>query len=123
MTWVIHYDTEHRLLRVTVQGCVESEPLLRLTTELKDAILQRGAVGVLVDYRNAVSRLEPYEVFERPRILKEVGFPASVKVAVLYQALDENTQFLENVYRNKNFSVRVFADSQAADSWLAQPAL
>jgi hypothetical protein len=122
MTWVIQYDGERKLVLVTAQGSLQHEPLRRMTADVRDAIRQHGAAGVLVDYRQTVSSLEPYEIFERPRILKEVGFPTTVKVAVLFRILDENTQFLENVYRNKNFPVRVFADESAAVTWLRERA-
>ncbi len=118
MTWVIRFDAEKRLVVVNASGALESSRLRQMTLEVKELILGNNARGALIDYREAVSRLQPYEIFERPKILQELGFPANARVAVLYRALDENTQFLENVYRNKNYAVRVFEDEGQALSWL-----
>jgi hypothetical protein len=123
MTWNIHFDEVKRLVFVKVSGPIKRSPLREMTKELRDTVLQNGSRGILLDYTQTTSNLEPYEIFERPRILTELGFPLEVKVAVLYSTLDENTQFLENVYRNKNFPVRVFEDSAEALSWLEQPAV
>jgi len=119
MTWQIHFDEPKRIVHAKVTGTLQSRPLRQMTEELRDAVLRHGAGGVFLDYTETISRLEPYVIFERPRILQEIGFPADIRVAVLYMALDENTQFLENVYRNKNYPVRVFADQEQAFAWLA----
>jgi len=118
MTWVINFDEEKALVAVKASGAVKEAPLREMTRELRDAVFRHGSKRLLIDYTDAVSFMEPYEVFERPKILRDLGFPADVKVAVLYRALDEHTQFLENVYRNKSFSVRVFAERDQALSWL-----
>lgn len=118
MTWVIQFDEAKRLICVEAEGALESLPLRRFSEALRDAVQQYEAKGILIDYTRTVSRLQPYEIFERPRVLQELGFPNQLRVAVLYTALDENTQFVENVYRNKNFLVRVFADRGKALTWL-----
>jgi hypothetical protein len=118
MKWGFHPDTVTRLVVVKVNGIIKAEPLREMTRELRDIVLQNQSKQVLVDYTETVSVLQPYEVFERPKVLQELGFPEDVKVAVLYGALDEDTQFLENVYRNKNFPVRVFSERALALSWL-----
>jgi len=122
MTWDINFDPEKALVFVRVSGAVKEAPLREMTKDLRDAILRHSSKRLLIDYTKADWRLEPYEVFERPRILRELGFPGDVKVAVLYHALDEDTQFLENVYRNRRFPVRVFADQVQALSWLGEHA-
>jgi hypothetical protein len=118
MKWSIHHDTETRLVVVKVTGTLQAGPLREMTAELRDAVLQHQSKQVLLDYTATVSGLEPYEIFERPRVLQELRFPEDVKVAVLYTALNEDTQFLENVYRNKNFPVRVFSERVLALNWL-----
>ncbi|HVV74111.1 MAG TPA: hypothetical protein VHI52_21840 [Verrucomicrobiae bacterium] len=118
MTWVIQSDDAKRLVFVKAAGALESFPLRQLTQELRDAVVQHQSKGILLDYTQTISRLQPYEVFERPRVLQELGFPMHVRIAVVYAVLDENTQFLENVYRNKNYPVRVFADRSQALAWL-----
>ena len=122
MEWVIQFDDVKRVVFVKANGAVEDSPLREMTKELRDAVLHNGVKRVLIDYSQTVSRLEPYEIFERPKILTALGFPADVNVAVLYAALDENAQFLENVYRNQHFPVRVFSDRAAALSWLESQA-
>jgi hypothetical protein len=122
MEWVIQFDEIKGLVQVQATGALEESPLREMTRELRDAVLRHGSKRVLVDYSQTVSQLEPYEIFERPKILAALGFPADVRVAVLYAKLDENAQFLENVYRNKNFAVRVFAERAAALSWLESQA-
>ncbi len=118
MNWTIHCDDVKRLVFVKAGGALGSAPLRKMSEELRDTVLRHGSKGVLIDYTHTVSRLEPYEIFERPRILQQLNFPVEVKIAVLYSVLDENTQFLENVYRNKNYPVRVFADEAQALAWI-----
>ena len=118
MEWVIHLDALKQLVVVKVSGTIKAQPLREMTLELRDAVQQHQSKQVLLDYTEAVSDLQPYEIFERPKVLQELNFPVAVKVAVLYLALNEDTQFLENVYRNKSFPVRVFSDRNLALSWL-----
>jgi hypothetical protein len=118
MEWVIHLDEPKQLVLVNVTGTIKAEPLREMTLELRDAVQQHQFKQVLLDYTEAVSSLQPYEIFERPKVLQELSFPTEVKIAVLYLALNEDTQFLENVYRNKGFPVRVFSDRNLALSWL-----
>ena len=118
MEWVAHFDPAKSLVTVSVTGALKAAPLKEMTRELRDLVAHHQSKLVLLDYTEAAFRLEPYEVFERPRVLEELGFPADVRVAVLFQALNEDTQFLENVYRNKGFPVRVFADRLTALNWL-----
>jgi hypothetical protein len=108
---------------VQVMGTMKAAPLREMTAELRDAVLEHQSKQVLLDYTETVSGLQPYEIFERPKVLQELSFPNDVKVAVLFVALNEDTQFLQNVYRNKSFPVRVFSDRNLALSWLrdAQP--
>ena len=122
MEWVIQFDDVKRVVFVKANGAVEDLPLREMTKQLRDAVIRHGAKRVLIDYSQTLSRLEPYEIFERPKILTAFGFPTDVNVAVLYARLDENAQFLENVYRNQNFPVRVFNDYTAALSWLESQA-
>jgi hypothetical protein len=118
MEWVIHLDAPERLVLVNVTGTTKAEPLREMTLELRDAVRQHQFKRVLLDYTEAVPGLQPYETFERPKVLQELHFPVEVKVAVLYRTLNEDTQFLENVYRNKGFPVRVFSDRNLALGWL-----
>ena len=118
MEWVTHFDPEKHLVTVRVTGRLRAAPLRDMTLELRDLVRKQQTRQVLLDYTEAVFGLEPYEVFERPRVLEELGFPSDVKVAVLFQSLNEDTQFLENVYRNKGFPVRVFAEKPSAIDWL-----
>ena len=118
MEWVIHLDAPERLVLVNVTGTTKAEPLREMTLELRDAVRQHQFKRVLLDYTEAVPGLQLYETFERPKVLQELHFPVEVKVAVLYRTLNEDTQFLENVYRNKGFPVRVFSDRNLALGWL-----
>ena len=121
MEWLTHLDAFNQLVMVKVTGTITAEPLRKMTSELRDTVQQNQSKKVLLDYTEAVSSLQPYEIFERPKVLQELKFPSAVKVAVLYRALNEDTQFLENVYRNKSFPVRVFSDRGLALQWLANP--
>ena len=118
MKWQLDPDATTRRLEVQVTGPIKAEPLQEMTRELRDALLANGYKEVLLDYTQAVSQLEPYQIYERPRILQNLAFPVDVKDAVLYSALDQDTQFLENVYRNKGFPVKVFSSRTSALSWL-----
>jgi hypothetical protein len=118
MEWVIHLDAPKQFVLVNVTGTIKAEPLREMTLELRDAVQQHQFKQVLLDYTQAVSSLQPYEIFERPKVLQELNFPVEVKIAVLYRTLNEDTQFLENVYRNKGFPVRVFSDRNLALGWL-----
>lgn len=118
MEWVIQPDAPNGLINVKVTGTITAEPLRQMTSELRYTLQRHQCKRLLLDYTEAVTRLQPYEIFERPKVLQELNFPVEVRVAVLYQALNEDTQFLENVYRNKSFPVRVFSDRNLALSWL-----
>lgn len=120
MEWTLQFDATNNRIVVKATGVRTAAPLKEMTRELRDALVQHSANQVLLDYTQTSLGLEPYEIFERPKILQELNFPTDVRVAVLCPALDENTQFLENVYRNRNFPVRVFVDQSQALAWLVE---
>ena len=122
MEWGIDLDTQKRIVMVKVTGILKAAPLREMTAELRDTVLKHESKLLLLDYTETVSGLQPYEIFERPKVLQELNFPPDVKVAVLFRTLNEDTQFLENVHRNKSFPVRVFSDRNLALSWLSDTA-
>jgi len=118
MPWTISHLPEKRLLTVKTSGTLEKSSLRSMTADLCETLRQQPCKGVFIDYSAAVIRLHLHELYDRPKVIEELGFPREVKVAILFPEVNADAQFLENVYVNAGFPVRVFQDSQAAMEWL-----
>jgi hypothetical protein len=120
MPWAISHLPEKRLLTVKTSGTLEKSSLRSMTADLCETLRQQPCRGVLIDYRGAVIRLHLHELYDRPKVIEELGFPREVKVAILFPEVNADAQFLENVYVNAGFPVRVFQDSSEAMGWLEE---
>lgn len=118
MPWAISHLAEKRLLTVKTSGTLEQSSLRSMTADLCETLRQQPCRGVLIDYSGAVIRLHLHELYDRPKVIEELGFPREVKVAILFPEVSADAQFLENVYVNAGFPVRVFQDSSEAMGWL-----
>jgi hypothetical protein len=118
MPWTISHVPEKPLLTVKTSGTLEKSSLRSMTADLCETLRQQPCKGVLIDYSAAVIRLHLHELYDRPKVIEELGFPREVKVAILFPEVNADAQFLENVYVNAGFPVRVFQDSKAALEWL-----
>jgi hypothetical protein len=120
MPWTISHLPAKRLLSVKTSGTLEQSSLRSMTADLCETLRRQPCKGVLIDYGEAAIRLHLHELYDRPKVIEELGFPREVKVAILFPELDANAQFLENVYVNAGYPVRVFQNSGPAMEWLEE---
>ncbi len=118
MPWQIQHATDKQMLVVNTTGTLCASAIAEMTREIFDAIAQTQSRKVLVDYSEAVRQLSPSDVYERPAQVAQFQGHRDVWTAVVFRELDEEAQFLEHVYVNRGFHVRVFDDRSAAMIWL-----
>jgi len=88
---------------------------------LKDvvqAMAQYSCHKQLVDHRETVFELTILEYYERPDVNKEIGMSYSWKIGMVFKELNDNTQFMETVFRNRGYNFHQFDNIDEAREWL-----
>lgn len=122
MAYTVDYQERSGYLYVRVSGERSGPDVVALTREVYEKAIEMGYGKLLIDVREYGGRLktvESYEVVTRefPKY-KGTGLQ---KAAILDRELTEPNRwyFFETVARNRGFNLGVFADPEAAVTWLA----
>lgn len=74
----------------------------------------------IVDHCETTFALNILEFYERPAINQRLGISYTWKIAMVFKELNEQTHFMETVFRNRGFDFHQFADIETAKVWLAK---
>jgi hypothetical protein len=85
--------------------------VLRLAEEYKCAC-------VLCDYTRTTFTESITGIYEYPKRYHAIGFPLTIKVALMYASDESKHLFWETVCRNRGFGFRVFKTEDEALNWL-----
>lgn len=72
----------------------------------------------LIDHRETSFALSVAEYYERPEINRELGLSLKWKIAMVFRELSPDTQFMENVFRNRGYNFRQFDKIEEAREWV-----
>ena len=119
LSWNISFDPATRILTASLEGRVTLESLLSFTrfSQAQAGIHKPG--GILADYRSTELGLSFTDIYGLPDGAPDFGIAQVFPVAVVgTEAMMGTGEFAENVFSNRGFTYRVFADADDAMTWL-----
>lgn len=121
MNWTISYNESNNIIYVVTEGEFEKSSLNLL---MKDIIKTASPIGsdlVIIDHRKAIISISVIETFERPYHFEKSGIPRNAKIAMIYsKETSSEFSFLETVFVNRGFQLKVFKNIEQAESWLLE---
>jgi len=118
MEWTIEYLANEKLLYIKTKGRLTKESANAMLRDVVEEMTHQQCVKQLVDHRETVFELTVLEYYERPDINKEIGISYSWKIAMVFKELNENTRFMETVFRNRGYNFQQFDDIEEARKWV-----
>jgi hypothetical protein len=118
--WKIEYLGEENILLLKSKGQMDVPAANAMVKDLADAALKHQCSLHLIDHRETIMTFSLPEYFERPAINEGLGISRLFKTAMVFSQLSEDTVFMENVFRNRGYNMRHFADMEEAKRWLKQ---
>ena len=118
--WKIEYFNGEGILFLKSKGEMDVLSANRMVKDLAEAARHYQCNHHLIDHRDTVMTFSLPEYFERPIINEGLGISRLFKTAMVFSQLNEDTVFMENVFRNRGYNMRHFADMDEAKSWLKQ---
>ncbi len=119
MEWTIEYIDIEDILYIKTKGVLTSESANTMVKEAVQAMASHQCSKQIVDHRETSFALNLIEYYERPAVNQQIGISRLWKIAMIFKELNEQTYFMETVFRNRGFDFRQFADMQEAKDWLA----
>lgn len=97
-----------------------SETANEMVKEAVQAMDLHQCTKQIVDHRETSFAFNLLEYYERPAVNEQLGISHLWRIAMIFKELDEQTYFMETVFRNRGFDFRQFADIEEAKAWLAK---
>lgn len=118
--WKIEYLSEENILFLKSKGQMDVSGANAMVRDLAEAARQYRCNLHLIDHRDTVMTFSLPEYFERPAINEGLGISRLFRTAMVFSRLSEDTLFMENVFRNRGYNMRHFAEVDEAKRWLKQ---
>jgi hypothetical protein len=118
MRYTFQYNQEEDFLEVRATGKMDDKAFPEVVETYWSILKEHGCHRSLIDYRNFVFTKSTLEIYIRPETVVEVGGTNLVKMAVIVESINKEYYFLETVYLNRGFRIKMFTDSEEAIRWL-----
>ena len=116
--WKIEYLGNEDILFLKSKGYMNVSSANALVRDLVDASRRYQCNRHLIDHSDTIMTFCLPEFLECAVINEQPGTSRSFKRAMVFSQLNEDTVFMENVFRNRGFNLRHFADMDEARNWL-----
>lgn len=101
MEWTIEYCEEIKTLYIKTRGLLTANDANKMVADAVAAMSKHQCARQIVDHRETEFGLAVAEYYQRPSINEQIGISHKWKIAMVFKTLDENTQFMETVFRNR----------------------
>ena len=118
LDWNIEYLANEDLLYIKTCGVMTTEYANAMLAEIVEAAKRHCCARQLVDHRETKFGFSMIEYYERPRVNQKIGMEYTWRVAMVFQALTEETLFFETVFQNRGYTLRQYADINEAKKWV-----
>lgn len=118
MEWKIEYIESEGFLYIKTWGSITSELANTYVKETIEAANRHQCHRQIVDHREAVFAFSLAEYYERPDINQQMGLSLTWRIAMVFKELNRDTQFMEDVFRNRGYCFRQFDDMDKAKTWV-----
>jgi hypothetical protein len=120
MEWKMEFRSDLNALCIKTRGVLTAESANEMIREIVSMMAHHRCNNQIVDHRDTVLNLSVSEYYRRPNINEEIGISRSWKVAMIFRELNDDTHFMENVFRNRGYNLREFADMNEAEAWILE---
>ena len=117
MSWQVDYQRNDKTVTVNASGPITLEDFVGIHAAGVAAARKHDTRQILIDARDMTMAIPPTQLYGLPALLEEKGLTRGHKVAIVtsnHAKPDENLSFLETVFYNRGFFLRVFTETQAA---------
>src|SRR5690349_4543249 len=104
MEWTMEFRQELCALYIQTSGILTAQAANEMIHEIVSRMAEHGCSRQIVDHRNTVFKLSLSEYYHRPNINEEIGISRAWKVAMVFRELNDDTHFMENVFRNRGYN-------------------
>ncbi|MFN8413336.1 MAG: hypothetical protein U0Z26_13185 [Anaerolineales bacterium] len=118
MEWKITYWAELKILYIKSRGILTATNANEMIKEIANAMEQNQCKKQIVDHSETDIQLSVIEYYQRPSINEKIGVSRSWKIAMVFKILDQNSEFMETVFRNRGYNFRRFGTLEEAKAWL-----
>ena len=105
---------------VKISGTYNFDVQNDLLKEMASQHKKNNTKKSLWDFRDAEVMGSIMSLFERPKLYEQSGLKRSTKAALLFNVLNKDWLFLENVCVNRGWDIKLFIDYDAAIEWLTK---
>jgi len=118
MAYKINYNKEQNYIRVTVDGDFSLSTGKELAADVASFVKRYNCNLVLNDLRHARLTQGTLDIYQMPKITRQVGIETHIKRALVVSEVSSDFHFLETVFINQGHIVKIFTDINAALQWL-----
>ena len=114
----LSYDSETNCATLRFQGEVTMALIREVAPQVASLCKEKGCRHLLNDMSAATINLSVFELFDSPKTMDESGVSRTIKRALVVPSDFDESQFLEDVSRNRGHNLMVFKDMAKAKDWL-----
>ncbi len=118
MEWTIEYWDEPEILHIKTHGILTASNANQMLAEIVEAMSRYQCTKQIVDHSDTDMTLSVTEYYQRPKINEQIGISRSWKIAMVFKTLDDKSQFMETVFRNRGYKFLQFSSLEEAKSWI-----
>src|SRR4030042_6909075 len=121
MDWTIKYLKEDGIVHAKITGVVTWSECRKMSEEIFSLGRKKDSHRYLLEYQQFEHNLTLLQIDDMPKLLKELGFGAEDKMAIVTEPSSRHIkelEFLRNVARLASLQVRHFTDYEKGAEWL-----
>ena len=123
MPYSLVFDTEEKLIKITMQGTVNLPMVTKLASEVAEIAKEHNCFLILNDAREAIPDISVIGIHDLPKIFSEILSSAGIQISKFKRAIVvskniNDFNFFETVSRNRAQNVMLFRDIHEAKKWL-----
>ncbi len=118
MEWNIEYILDEHLIYVKTKGVLTAISANLMVEEIVKAAACHKCDNQIVDHRETTFALQLFEYYERPGVNSRIGISFKWKIAMVFKELNNDTLFMETVFRNRGYNFCQFEDIEKARKWI-----
>jgi len=117
----VKHLTDDSVVVVEVSGQISQDDLVETFTAGITTAQEHCFKRILIDAREVTITSSATQLYSLPKLLHEQGLTRAHKVAILFSGDSEASKdlsFLETIFFNRGFPMRLFAERAEAMKWL-----
>ena len=118
MRYTFDYDAKSSIIKACATGTMDDDAFTEVANMFWSKLKEHNCDKALIDYRSFIFTKVISKIYDRPTTLFVACDENRVKMAFLIKLIDKKYNFLETVYLNRGFQVKLFTNSEDAMLWL-----